>query len=1431
MGKRNAAAAIVDADRLPQFETPPKRAKHATAAATMVVGPVTQQVAAAVPAAAAPPATPAAPYSPNVSASEFTLSKEFVDGTLLMDLALKQWRIGKPIGKGSFGEIFLASDDIEQPVTSETAEYVVKIEPHSNGPLFVEIHCLLNTAKRSESCQIPPGMPEYIASGSHMFKNQRYRFLILKRYRRDLHSIIKNKRVDPKSIPVIACQILDVLEHLHDQGYVHSDIKAENLMIGTVVGSRSKATANGDHHHRANDFARTAGESGAGLQNGGGSLYHHHVPQDDHHIAAMCGGRSRTLRPLKTVTYRDLSDDEDRTNGARSAARRGGRGRRRKNPDASFTYSISPRRTANGYEELKAATEEAHWNEMYHHKQQSRAAAAAAAAGHSQAAAPAPPLPLSSPPPAHDRIHLIDFGLASKFMNSGGQHRPFCMDQRRAHDGTLEFTSRDAHMGAHVRRSDLECLGYNLVYWSRGFLPWKDEKLLNQPEQVHRMKEYFMTDVREMLRLIYGEDCPAYLGEFLAYVNQLTYDARPDYQHCRALFVKEVKRLGGTVPARHQPLRLDLEAIERGSVPLTAQDEAEITNKINHVKSLMKLGGALFPYRESTPHSKATSKNLRSKRSDVRNLLLVGGGMTPGGGTGAAVAAGGLVNGGAHTQSATPIGTRKRVEKKFSCEEIFATDADQIARDRVEKEFERAEQMQDETVRRYKGKPTYAIQEQEERKHRTGHSVGALEYAESEDYIKGYTKPMMDILRKRQSQLFHDIEEERRRKSAESEEVATAQMNGQDEDGEEGEENDIEDDASEDDDAEEEENESVEAEEVDDEEVEEPDEEECYDEYHPSKGSSHRKGQKKEDTDSDFINDGGCEEEEDEQENDDPDDSEEDDGEEEEQDSDFNDQESTYESDEEEEMIMPSRRKGMAKNGNKGGHKPNAGSRKRVIVEHPDPEPSVAVSIDRDRKRSKHANGRSRNLQSYHNNFRVTDGTDRADPENATRYGATGSGDRRRDKNKSRKVHRTVTEDQHHHNNNNGSNNKVYYDGDVDDSSHDTTPANSASQADHSGKYQYMKRRKSGLRERIRPTDRGNDYQDNLQRKRKAAMRNKKRRESAALSASGGRLAATAEDDHCLDESGVDDDTSRSSHHSVESSSSMASGTTSSSSAASTSSSSSSAASTVSTASSASSFSSSSVSHRRGRRTANASRGSSSHRSSVRRRGKSEAATSLGSSSNGGGGRNGWSRSNSQHSNRSATNSSSRSSSVSASTIQQQQQQQDDHHHWHGGGRETDHQQQQARKRLATLPEDDFLGEEDDDTRDVDYSPICTRGKRKTKAGTAHNGSGREHKSTIANVRRRNESKGGGRGGHSKGTTDASSTSSVVSSSSSSATGRHRQAPHESRRSGTVPQQQHRGRRYQQHHQPQPHYYSNPQDAGQPQRHSTTMLVRTYSRG
>ena len=46
------------------------------------------------------------------------------------------------------------------------------------------------------------------------------------------------------------------------------------------------------------------------------------------------------------------------------------------------------------------------------------------------------------------RAFLVDYGLAFRFQLPSGNHKPFVHDERRAHEGTLEYNSRDAHHGS-----------------------------------------------------------------------------------------------------------------------------------------------------------------------------------------------------------------------------------------------------------------------------------------------------------------------------------------------------------------------------------------------------------------------------------------------------------------------------------------------------------------------------------------------------------------------------------------------------------------------------------------------------------------------------------------------------------------------------------------------------------------------------------------------------------------------------------------------------------------------------------------------------------------------------------------------------------------------------------------------------------------------
>lgn len=51
---------------------------------------------------------------------------------------------------------------------------------------------------------------------------------------------------------------------------------------------------------------------------------------------------------------------------------------------------------------------------------------------------------------SYDQIYLVDFGLASRCTTS----TELKSDPKKAHNGTLQYTSRDAHMGG--KKKELE---------------------------------------------------------------------------------------------------------------------------------------------------------------------------------------------------------------------------------------------------------------------------------------------------------------------------------------------------------------------------------------------------------------------------------------------------------------------------------------------------------------------------------------------------------------------------------------------------------------------------------------------------------------------------------------------------------------------------------------------------------------------------------------------------------------------------------------------------------------------------------------------------------------------------------------------------------------------------------------------------------------
>ncbi|XP_073218989.1 serine/threonine-protein kinase VRK3 isoform X3 [Lepidochelys kempii] len=123
----------------------------------------------------------------------------------------------------------------------------------------------------------------------------------------------------------------------------------------------------------------------------------------------------------------------------------------------------------------------------------------------------------------------------------GGKHVAQREGRRTPHEGTIEFISLDGHRGAGPsRRSDLQSLGYCMVKWLCGFLPWTDE--LADVHKVMEQKERYKTDVVGLLRLCFGQKpAPDALHSYLQQAMALAFEEEPDYKALRKFLGKPLE--------------------------------------------------------------------------------------------------------------------------------------------------------------------------------------------------------------------------------------------------------------------------------------------------------------------------------------------------------------------------------------------------------------------------------------------------------------------------------------------------------------------------------------------------------------------------------------------------------------------------------------------------------------------------------------------------------------------------------------------------------------------------------------------------------------------------------------------------------------------------------------------------------------------------
>ena len=137
-------------------------------------------------------------------------------------------------------------------------------------------------------------------------------------------------------------------------------------------------------------------------------------------------------------------------------------------------------------------------------------------------------------------IYIIDFGLSKKYRSSKSLEH-YKIGKNRNLTGTARYASINAlNYLTQSRRDDLEAVGYVLMYFLRGKLPWQGIPVQNKEVRYKKIMEKKMSTSPEEL----CQGFPSQFSEYIRYTRNLKYEEDPNYDYLKNLFVSTLNSIG-----------------------------------------------------------------------------------------------------------------------------------------------------------------------------------------------------------------------------------------------------------------------------------------------------------------------------------------------------------------------------------------------------------------------------------------------------------------------------------------------------------------------------------------------------------------------------------------------------------------------------------------------------------------------------------------------------------------------------------------------------------------------------------------------------------------------------------------------------------------------------------------------------------------------